>query len=1187
MLIVKPYGKSVTEKNQNKKIALKTNFDVKQDISVFMNTNDDLTIALWVSVIDKIFKKPKPEKKATKKQAKIRMAVGNAAWKILQEKALLSTNQPKLKAVWDWKISPYSVSENDGDEKFIKGRWYETFAGTKRLDEIDPNAIAQEIYSHIYENEKRIFGTKLKRCGRLQGIEKSISQNYLKYREENAEKYRIENAQNWDKTDKKAYFQYGDIAAFIKKATVDFEKNKKVKPSLQIASATLHEHYAKIFLSPANVVLKIDDAKNFSPRLFALHMAVKNAYKDLFSKRTKGKLSQILPSDMEALFRLVDSKNQNKDINSLIRLGKIIHYEASFAKKEDDVKNTSTDWPDKDKIKQSYYWTTSGQIDIKRNEVFVRVWRHFITTASNTLRDWLDPDNTITNEDILSSRKTIEKNPLSSKYQQKLELLFGNRACLFYGTESEQKAVACGAINGLESLRNAAFHFKGLGEFTLKLRAEKAFSPALSKLWESDVSERKKQIALVMEASHFESYFNVQQNQKIFDAITDESEKSVLPLPRFRNVIKRAENTWKEEDKLPLPSCPNRLALEQEPAKHCQYIALKMLYEQAFRAFLAKCSTEQINSYIEKSIARTTAAARKINKNKPKPESLIAAKAEELGKLTGKETISDFLSRLTAATATEMRIQKGYDSDADNARLQAAYIENLKCDIVSLAFCDFLAKGGFNFVLDINADAPANQSPSGTFVTLAEKTATHSQAAEPWQQQLYFLLHLAPVNDASNLLHQLRKWQCTGEKHKGDTQATHQIQHVIELYLDMHDAKFEGGSAVADADSFKPLFESQEGFEAIFPKQVSELDCHIPKRGLREIARFGHISPLYPFYKKLPITQNQVSDYLALEKSTSEQIKLSQIAVWQMQREKLHETLSKQKNADNADILAYFKSLSEITKHRHLAAQVTLTNHIRLHHVLIAVLSRLVDYVGLFERDLYFTTLALMHYKEAAPKQTQHATAAFNSEARSHFKQGQIIQAFNKMHNANNASFDAIWIEIEKLFGNFDACQKIRNDIAHFNMLQSSADTLCLTDWVNKTRQLMAYDRKLKNAVSKSIIDLMQKEGLCLAWEMDNHNLNKAQVSTRQATHLKHLTKLNKRIQAENFHGFSFVQMVAELFGGKANNMEDITNIKHERLQSLVASHSKNSSNTAKSFSRNNKTVGTKKEKKSQYQKSN
>lgn len=80
----------------------------------------------------------------------------------------------------------------------------------------------------------------------------------------------------------------------------------------------------------------------------------------------------------------------------------------------------------------------------------------------------------------------------------------------------------------------------------------------------------------------------------------------------------------------------------------------------------------------------------------------------------------------------------------------------------------------------------------------------------------------------------------------------------------------------------------------------------------------------------------------------------------------------------------------------------------------------------------------------------------------------------------------------------------IRNDLLRFNMLRDN-EGLNLTDLVDDTRQLMAYDRKLKNAVSQSIKEILAREGFNLTWTMKEHRLAYAKVKVRQAVPLKEL----------------------------------------------------------------------------------
>ena len=88
----------------------------------------------------------------------------------------------------------------------------------------------------------------------------------------------------------------------------------------------------------------------------------------------------------------------------------------------------------------------------------------------------------------------------------------------------------------------------------------------------------------------------------------------------------------------------------------------------------------------------------------------------------------------------------------------------------------------------------------------------------------------------------------------------------------------------------------------------------------------------------------------------------------------------------------------------------------------------------------------------------------------------------------------------------------------------------------------MSYDRKLKNAVSKSIIELLHREGLTLKWQMADHALANASLKTRQADHI------GSRKIKENLHGDALVAMAAALFGGEAEVNDDVRAIDPDRI---------------------------------------
>jgi hypothetical protein len=164
---------------------------------------------------------------------------------------------------------------------------------------------------------------------------------------------------------------------------------------------------------------------------------------------------------------------------------------------------------------------------------------------------------------------------------------------------------------------------------------------------------------------------------------------------------------------------------------------------------------------------------------------------------------------------------------------------------------------------------------------------------------------------------------------------------------------------------------------------------------------------------------------------------------------------------------------------------------------------------------------------------------------------GQIIFALGTLRDGS-ANVSAIKEHLARHFtevwADQNAAKDVRNKLAHLNMLQGAHPAPNLTYWTNRTRQLMGYDRKLKNAVSKSIGDLIDREGIELRWVMrtegSSHDVADATLGARKAKHLggKQLTLVGgaKLPLEESLHGLAFVEMIATSFEGKAKAVVSI-----------------------------------------------
>ena len=1141
MRLIKPYGISKTddkEVNRKRRLSPKPQYNEKKDVLAHLNNNPEATIALWISVIDKIATKPNGNKRPTKEQREFRQLLGVATWKYLENhlKNLDADKLASYKEKWERKIHPYEEKnwkpEKGKPTPKLEGRWYKAFTkctNVKKIGETEANAIAKKIENHLYENALTIHSdSKPKRKGRISTMASAVENSVLRERKINNNAWCDETA---DKYLKLAGY---DLAERISK-NINGDNTKKPFPC---AMGELYSVYGKTFVDDGGTVLSINEAKSKYPQLFALHMAIKETYKHLLEK-SRARLDtkkQRLPENWKALLGLIKAKQNNQDINALIRLGRIIHYESD----SDDVLQWIKNNHNQDSINKSRYWLSDYQAEIKRNEALVRIWRHTIALGAQTLADW----SGIRNTDVLMEKeiKTYDEekhqkklNVLfydEEKYQKKLNVLFGERSSIFNSNAKKNKTILEAFIKGWSDLRNASFHFKGIDTFVETFEKLEALGDnESSSLWKQDIEARGQKLAQIVEGAHFKDYATAEQAKNFFHLCL-EAEPSRTPMPRFRRVLERADNV--SEGSLPTPH--NQNDYQKHPWLLCQYISLKLIYERAFPEWLEKRDGKQINKWITKVTDKSTKSAQKINNDE-----LAIAKAAELTELKDSENINTFMDRLTATTATEMRVQQGYTSEPKQARKQAAYIDNLRCDVVALAFKEFLPEKELQWLLEEGTKQSNNYDLEDNLPTTQEDNSDCDQ----WMKSLYALIHLVPSEEINILYHQLKKFTVLANKASdkdNDKQYREKVTRlfkVLQLYLDMHNAQFVGSQPLLQGsrDSFKGFFESEELFDKAFPTQddstdtassVDENNTVISYRGLREMQRFGNQSALDPIFSKNKIKREDWKQYL--DDKTIEKA--------QERRKDLHDELSPMKKSDIKKAKGYeeYKKVwCQVKNHRILKNHIYLVNHVRLHRLLMRVLGRLIDYVGLFERDIYFVMLALFYKQDI----TEMSKDWFENNSEKRFKDGRIISAFYKLKEPTKK-------EINKRF-NLGNNIEIRNRFAHFDILQSKNESENsntkpnLTSEINKARKLMSYDRKLKNAVSKSIIEMLYREGLELKWnKTEKHELSNASVGTRI---IKHFDQSDLK---EEIHGKEYVAMVAAMFDAKIKQ-PDLERSNHHR----------------------------------------
>ncbi|WP_392553431.1 type VI-A CRISPR-associated RNA-guided ribonuclease Cas13a [Orbus wheelerorum] len=188
----------------------------------------------------------------------------------------------------------------------------------------------------------------------------------------------------------------------------------------------------------------------------------------------------------------------------------------------------------------------------------------------------------------------------------------------------------------------------------------------------------------------------------------------------------------------------------------------------------------------------------------------------------------------------------------------------------------------------------------------------------------------------------------------------------------------------------------------------------------------------------------------------------------------------------------------------------------QIHNLLIDILARLAGFINLIERDFQFLDHASSNYRQDDP---YRLTAWVNfwylidqKESKNGCEELKKISSLSDedpVELNNDGMFKKLQIKrafYQRYFfcNNIDVIN-IRNYIAHFNYLDQFEGKKSVLDLIADVRQLLSYDRKLKNAVAKSFIDLFDRHGMTLCFKPLHEYNHIFKVKSIKSKKIKHL----------------------------------------------------------------------------------
>ena len=845
----------------------------------------------------------------------------------------------------------------------------------------------------------------------------------------------------------------------------------------------------------------------------------------------------------------------NAIVNYLLQQGKALYYQF------DDQINS-------EKLQQ-----------IKSQEAFALQFLDVCAFAGNNLRNCIDTEikSDLLSKDVLTpAYNALADKPFElaqSKYNlarffttltintENFTLQNNHKEIVTYFQQSndEYKNFVAAVRSAISNIRNEVFHFKT--DALNKILAIKDFE-----ILETDGKKNnKKAVNINYQGSFLETCFKKEihnlpnlwceklKSAGLFDFYEpndlakhfihfDLCSKPLAFVPGFKTIFKWGIK-YKEDNQYPLGlgdtyfrKTLDNVQSEIDPAKQARYNAMAIIYEQQFIHYFTDNNERQNFNQVVNTVLQA---------NNEKNNNKHAHAFKEILPPAEHQSVQDYLKNIQSQLIQEEN--KKRDDDPNFSAQETGHFQQFLWQVFMKGFDTYIQQTKFAYLSapnnKINANNQNNAEQSYQRNTLAcdflsrygIKT-THDNINIQSGEQIAFwtLCKMLDANHLNELLNQMTKWQQAADKlniKESINSAILACQEIIQLCLlsvdrisgnwqsHYNDDNGEGKNQYFItlkpylADKFEPslkgVFVQEDGSPIIFaPVEMAKKYAteNIIKQSLKN--------------SRFKLSKKNIEDWQKQKEAQS----CDNPADLARNRQDLHNDWlqNKQKKLKNwlkNNASNYQSICKKIEQYNWIDNKVHLIHIHRLHHLLMQILGRMVGFVALFERDFYFLTKSL----------NQHLTPVFeptdltfwrSSIKHKNFYYSLFVSDVNKdNNNKNNKEFLSDW-----------NWKDHRNYIVHFNYLgqsfePNSPEKVSILKLITNVRDLVSYDRKLKNAIAKSFIDLLDKHGIVVKFEPLHENQHQFVINDIKSKQIEHLGGAVKIDQ----HPQEYIDMVRAL----------------------------------------------------------
>ncbi|ADQ78341.1 hypothetical protein Palpr_0179 [Paludibacter propionicigenes WB4] len=791
--------------------------------------------------------------------------------------------------------------------------------------------------------------------------------------------------------------------------------------------------------------------------------------------------------------------------------------------------------------------TSNDLIRIKTNEAFVLNLTGTCAFAANNIRNMVDNEQT---NDILGKGDFIKSLLKDNTNSQLYSFFFGEGLST---NKAEKETQLWGIRGAVQQIRNNVNHYKkdalktvfNISNFENPTitdpKQQTNYADTIYKArFINELEKIPEAFAQQLKTGGAVSYYTIENLKSLLTTFQFSLCRSTIPFaPGFKKVFNGGINyqNAKQDESF------YELMLEQylrkenfaEESYNARYFMLKLIYNNLF---LPGFTTDR------KAFADSVGFVQMQNKKqaeKVNPRKKEAYAFEAVRPMTAADSIADYMAYVQSELMQEQN--KKEEKVAEETRIN---FEKFVLQVFIKGFDSFLRAKEFDFVQmpqpQLTATASNQQKADklnqleASITADCKLTPQYAKADDATHIAFYVFCKLLDAAHLSNLRNELIKFRESVNEFK-----FHHLLEIIEICLlsadvvptDYRDLYSSEADCLARLRPFIEQGADITNWSDLFVQS----DKHSPviHANIELSVKYGTTKLLEQIINKdtqFKTTEANFTAWNTAQKSIEQLIK---------QREDHHEQWVKAKNADDKEKQErkreksnfaqkfiekhgddYLDICDYINTYNWLDNKMHFVHLNRLHGLTIELLGRMAGFVALFDRDFQFfdeqqiadefklhgfVNLHSIDKKlnEVPTKKIKeiydirNKIIQINGNKINESVRANLIQFISSKRNYYNNAFLHVSNDEIKEKQMYD----IRNHIAHFNYLTKDAADFSLIDLINELRELLHYDRKLKNAVSKAFIDLFDKHGMILKLKLNaDHKLKVESLEPKKIYHL-------------------------------------------------------------------------------------